>query len=88
MPAVVLLARVKEAILTQLPHIELGALLSARFHSPLAPGQSFVVRQKFQGERTRYEVRLADASPVEPGILIASGEWACRSKHVVAPAGA
>ena len=87
-PAVVILARVMEAILTQLPHIELGALLSARFHSPLAPGQSFVVRPQVQGGQTRFEVRLAGASPVEPGILIASGQWACRSKRVVAPAGA
>ena len=86
-PGVVILARVMEAILTQLPHIELGALLSVRFHSPLTPGQGFLVCPQLQGEQTRFEVRLSDSSQVEPGALIVSGQWACRSKRLAGTAG-
>lgn len=86
-PGVVILARVKEAILTQLPHIELGALLNVRFHAPLTPGQGFLVRPHLQGEQARFEVRLAQSSPVGPGALIVSGQWACRSKRRVGAAG-
>ena len=86
-PGVVILARVMEAIRTQLPHIELGALLSVRFHSPLTPGQGFLVSAQLQGAQTRFEVRLSDVLQVEPGALIVSGQWACRSKRFVGTAG-
>ena len=87
-PGVIILARVMQAILTQWPHIELGALRYARFHSPLMPGQGFVVCPQLQGEHTRFEVRLAEASPIEPGALLVSGQWACRPKRHGATAGA
>jgi len=77
-PGVVILARVLEAIRTQLPHIELGTLLKVRFHSPLLPGQGFVVCPQLDKELTRFEVRLADAAQVEPGALLVSGQWSCR----------
>jgi acyl-coenzyme A synthetase/AMP-(fatty) acid ligase len=79
-PGVVILVRVMEALRTQLPHIELGALLNARFHAPLAPGQGFLVRPQLRGEQMRFEVHLADVSHEAPGALIASGRWACRAK--------
>ena len=87
-PGVVILARVMQAILAQVPQIELGALLSVRFHSSLTPGQDFVVGAQLQGKQTRFEVRLSDSSQVAPGALIVSGQWACRSKRVVDTAGA
>ena len=87
-PGVVILARVMDAIRTQLPQIELGALVSARFHAPLAPGRGFLVRPRLQGEQVRFEVRLSDSSQVEPGALIVSGQWACRSKRLVGSEGA
>ncbi len=86
-PGVVILARVMEAIRTQLPHIELGALMNARFHAPLSPGRGFLVRPQLQGEHMRFEVRLADSPQAEPGTLIASGQWACRSKRLAGSAG-
>ena len=86
-PAVVILARVMEAVLAQLPHIELGALLNVRFHAPLTPGQGFLVRPQLQGGQMRFEVRLADFPQVEPGALIVSGQWACRSKRLAGTAG-
>ena len=86
-PGVVILARVMEAIRTQWPQLELGALLQARFSAPLAPGQGFQVGLQYQGEQTRFEVRLQDSPPLEPGALIASGRWACRPNPVASAAG-
>lgn len=85
-PGVVILARVMEAIRTQWPQLELGALLQARFSAPLAPGQGFQVGLQYQRDQTRFEVRLPDPSPLEPGALIASGRWACRPKRTLAAA--
>jgi acyl-CoA synthetase (AMP-forming)/AMP-acid ligase II/3-hydroxymyristoyl/3-hydroxydecanoyl-(acyl carrier protein) dehydratase len=86
-PGVLILARVTEAIRTQLPHIELGVLLNARFHTPLAPGQGFLVRPQLRGEQMRFEVHLADVSQQATGALIASGRWACRPKALAGIAG-
>jgi acyl-CoA synthetase (AMP-forming)/AMP-acid ligase II len=79
-PGVVILARVLEAIRTQLPHIELGTLLKVRFHSPLLPGQGFVVCPQLEKAQTRFEVRLFDAAHVGPGALLVSGQWSCRPR--------
>jgi 3-hydroxymyristoyl/3-hydroxydecanoyl-(acyl carrier protein) dehydratase len=86
-PGVVILARVMETIRAQLPHIELGALMSARFHSPLAPGRDFLVRAQLQGEQVRFEIRMPDCSQFGPGALIAGGQWACRPKRLAGDAG-
>jgi hypothetical protein len=85
-PGVVILARVLEAIRTQLPHVELGTLLKVRFHSPLMPGQGFVVCPQLQEEQTRFEVRLSDAAQVGPGALLVSGQWSCRPRRLVGTA--
>jgi hypothetical protein len=87
-PGVVILARVMETIRAQLPHVELGALTNARFHSPLAPGRDLLVRPQLQGGHVRFEVHISDHSQSEPGALIASGQWACRSKPPAGNAGA
>ena len=84
-PGVVILARVEEAIRADFPHLELGVLLSARFHTLLRPGQGFRVRPQMQDEHVRFEARLAapstDSQSVE-GAVIVSGRWA-----VITPAG-
>ncbi len=78
-PGVVILARVEEAIRADFPHIELGVLLSARFHALLRPGQRFRVRPQMQHEHVRFEVRLAAPSTCSQsaeGAVIVSGRWA------------
>jgi acyl-CoA synthetase (AMP-forming)/AMP-acid ligase II/3-hydroxymyristoyl/3-hydroxydecanoyl-(acyl carrier protein) dehydratase len=87
-PGVVILARVMDAIRTQLPHVELGALVNARFHAPLAPGRGFLVRPQVQGEQVRFEIRLSEPEQAGPGTLVASGQWACRQSHRAGSAGA
>lgn len=77
-PGVVILARVADALRAQVPQLELGALLNARFHAPLKPGQGFAVHPRLEGGRVRFEVRLAPSSQAKPGAVIASGRWARR----------
>jgi len=78
-PGVIILARVAEAIRSRFPHIELGALLNVRFHSPLRPGESFCVRPQLHAGLVRFEVQLAAPSiesQPDSGTVIASGRWA------------
>ena len=88
-PGVIILARVAESIRARFPRLELGTLLNARFHLPLAPEQPFIVHSELQGERVRFEVRnavrnavcstaSADVEAAAAAPLIASGQWACR----------
>lgn len=81
-PGVVILARVAEAIRTTFPQLELGTLTNARFHAPLKPGKSFTIQSELQDGYVRFKVNLADALP-EPGSLIASGQWQCRSTNLL-----
>jgi acyl-CoA synthetase (AMP-forming)/AMP-acid ligase II len=73
-PGVVILARIAAAIRATYPHIELGTLLNARFHAPLRPDTAFDVQAQFQEEQVRFKVLLTDSD-----VLIASGQWQCRS---------
>ena len=81
-PGVVILSRVTDAIGHQLPSIVTGTLLSMRFHAPLRPGKSFTVLTELRGEgrmenaRVCVEVHEDDGRNV-PGILIATGQFAC-----------
>jgi hypothetical protein len=77
-PGVIILTRVADAICGHFPHIELGELLSTRFHAPLGPDEFFCVLPQLRGDHVHFEVRLA-ASQSESGAVIASGQWACRS---------
>ncbi len=81
-PGVVILARVAEAICATFPHIELGTLTNARFHAPLKPGKAFNIDPQLQEGCVRFKVHLADALG-EPGGLIASGQWQCRSTNLL-----
>ena len=81
-PGVVILARVADAIRDQFPHIELGALLHARFHAPLKPGEIFCIRPQLQDGVVRFEVHSAAASTgsrPESDTMIASGRWEFRA---------
>ena len=84
-PGVIILARVAESIRARFPRFELGTLLNARFHLPLAPEQPFLVHAEMHGGRVRFEVRNAadimagaDGKAAAVAPLIASGQWACR----------
>jgi acyl-coenzyme A synthetase/AMP-(fatty) acid ligase len=76
-PGVVILAHVTDAMRRQLPHIVPGILLAMRFHVPLRPGQPFTVWTELRGEHVYVEVR-ADDGHGAPGMVIATGQWACR----------
>ncbi len=84
-PGVIILEHVTQAIDARFPHIALGALLSARFHAPLRPGEDFCVAAQLRDVQVRFEVRSAVA-PDGPGVLIASGQWECRALNGVVTA--
>ena len=78
-PGVIILSHVTNALAQQLPAINLGKLLSMRFHAPLRPGQSFTVLAEVRGNdqsaRVHVEVR-EDGGPSLQCKLIAAGQWA------------
>ncbi|MEP7154797.1 MAG: AMP-binding protein [Betaproteobacteria bacterium] len=80
-PGAMILAFVAEDIRKQFPNVNLGALISMRFHLPLRPGVVFGVFAKLQGSRIAIEVRTHPQQP--GGEVLASGQWACLD----APAG-
>ncbi|MCX7169885.1 MAG: AMP-binding protein [Proteobacteria bacterium] len=86
-PGAVILARVAETIRTAFPQIELGRLMNARFHAPLKPGKAFGIHPQLQDECVRFKVHLIDAQD-EPGTMIASGQWECRSTNLMQDDGA
>ena len=73
-PGVVILSRVATVLRTHFPHIELGALLNARFHAPLRPGETFCVDPQLRRDQVGFKVLLTDT-----GVLIASGQWQCQA---------
>lgn len=77
-PGVVILSRVAAALRRHFPHIELGALLNARFHAPLRPGEIFYVDPQLRRDQIDFKVLLTDT-----GVLIARGQWQCQATHNV-----
>ena len=73
-PGAMIIAQIAEDVRLQLPGIELGRLLSMRFHAPLRPGQAFAVHATLHDDRVIVEVRKMSAG--EADIVLASGQWA------------
>lgn len=73
-PGVVILSRVANALRTHFPHIELDALLNARFHAPLRPGETFCVDPQLRHDQIAFKVLLVNSAT-----LIASGQWQCQA---------
>ena len=67
-PGAVILARVAKAIGVRFPGRGPGAIASARFMAPLAPGQPATIAARREGNRVAFEVKHGEA-------LLASGTW-------------
>ena len=67
-PGAMILARVAHALRARFPGHPPGSIAGARFHAPLAPGETARIEARREGTRVAFEVKRGEA-------LLAAGTW-------------